>query len=303
MDFDYSFGIPARNEEKTIIQTLESVINQTIPPKEIFVCVNGSKDKTYEKVRDMSIVENKINLISSASGKANAWNKIYSECSRDKIIFCDGDVIINSSAAENICNEFDKDSNLVLVGGSNAYSTSDKNTFFSKYFTENLKGNPIKQEWVCGRLYGVKTKELSNLARKLNVSLMPKDIIAEDTYLGILTKDNKKIIDSAYNLSMHVSTFNEWRLTFERGLAGKKQLKRIFTGHSGNQTFSIKRLSNYVERFNKISCWKNKLGVSSLVFLKSYLNLYHNIFNKLDYNPLWKETTSTKKKICLGVKG
>jgi glycosyltransferase involved in cell wall biosynthesis len=297
MEVNYSVGVPVRNEEKTIVQTLDSILAQTIPPQEIIVCVNGSSDATYRKVLDMASVEKKIKLITSAPGKANAWNKIVSERLEDMMMFCDGDTVVNPEAAENMYKKFMENPGLVLVGGSNAYFTSEGTTMFSRFFTENSKGKPIKPGWVCGRLYMTKIGELFNMANKLEVPLMPPDILNEDGFLEMLTTGYREIIDSAYNLSMQVSTFHDWRIGFKRVLAGQKQLKKMYPHYYGGSDFSINRLRNYFTRFNEISDWRKKVGVTSLFLLRTALNIYYKFFDTLDYNPVWKETESTKKEI------
>jgi glycosyltransferase involved in cell wall biosynthesis len=297
MEVTYSAGVPVRNEEKTIVQTLESILAQSVLPQKIIVCVNGSSDKTYEKVSDMASAENKINLITSAPGKANAWNRIVSESSENLVMFCDGDVVLNPEAAENMFNKFTENPKLAIVGGSNAYFTSGATTMFSRFFTENLEGKPVKQDWVCGRLYMAKLDELFNLAGKLKIDLMPQDIINEDGLLEMLTTGYREIIDSSYNLSMQVSTFNDWLVGFKRVLAGQKQLKKRYPEYYGDSDFSIKRLRNYVTRFNEISDWRKKAGVTSLFLLRTALNIYYKFSDNLDYNAVWKETGSTKVQI------
>ncbi len=294
---DYSVGIPVRNEEKTIVQTIDSVLAQTLQPREIHVCVNGSSDSTYDKVMDVAKVEKSINVITSEPGKANAWNKIVSESIDNKILFCDGDVIINPEAAEKMFSTFDKDANLVLVGGSNAYYTTGNTTVFSRYFTENVQGKPIKQKWVCGRLYMTKVKELYELAEKLEIELMPSDIINEDGFLELITSGHRQIIDSAYNLSMQVATFHDWKVSYKRIVAGQKQLKERYPHYFGDSDFSIKRLKNYVARFKEIEGVSRKIGVASLFMLRTGINLYFKFFDGLDYSTQWKETTSTKTRI------
>jgi len=297
MKTEYSVGIPVRNEEKTIVQTVTSILAQTIQPTKIHVCVNGSTDGTYNNVLDMASVEKKINLIESNPGKANAWNRIVSGCLENTVMFCDGDVVVNPEAAEKMFDKFRKNEKLVLVGGSNAYFTCKDTTVFSRFFTENLKGKPIKQDWVCGRLYMTKIKELYDLAAKLEIELMPPDILNEDGFLEMLTTGYREIIDSAYNLSIQVPTFHDWQIGFKRVLAGQKQLKKRYPRLYGDSDFSIKRLRNYIKRFNEIDGWGKKTGVTSLFLLRTALNIYYKFFDSLDYNPVWKETQSTKIKI------
>jgi len=294
MDLDYSVGIPVRNEERTIGYTLESVLKQTILPNKIYVCVNGSTDRTYKVISDFLSNENSVELLKSSPGKANAWHEIINHSVTDKIMFCDGDVKLNNSAAENLLKTFEEENNLILVGGSNAYKKSNGNTFFSKYFAENLDENIIKQSWVCGRLYMIKLNELKKLAEKLKIELMPRDIINEDGYLEMISKGYKKIIDSSYNLSTQVNSFSDWLIGYKRVLAGQRQLSKRYPEYFGETDFSLNRLNNYYERFKKINSFGKKLGVTSLFALRQILNLYYKFFDNLDYSLTWKETKSTK---------
>lgn len=293
---NYSVGVPVRNEENTIITTLESVLNQTTQPREVHVCVNGSTDNTYKIVEDMAKSQKNINLTTSNPGKANAWNKIVSQNKDDLIMFCDGDVILNEEAAKNLKETLEKNQELVLVGGVNAYISAKKDTLFSKYFTENIDGKPIKQDWVCGTLYMTKINELQNLANKLNIELMPPDIINDDGFLEMITQGYREIIDSSYNISMKVSTFKDWQIGFKRILAGQKQLKERYPHLYGDSDFSMKRLKNYAQRFNEIDGIGKKIGVTSLFALRTALNVYYKLSNNLEYNPVWKETKTTKQK-------
>ncbi len=295
MNTTYSTGIPVRNEEQTIVQTIESVLKQTIPPNEIHVCVNASTDNTLKKVSDVALAEKRINVISSSPGKANAWKKIVDESIDNTMLFCDGDVVINPEAAENMFSKFKENEKLVLVGGSNAYNSIQENTIFSKYFTENLSGKPIKQDWVCGRLYMAKINELYELSKKKKIELMPSNTINEDGFLEMLTKDHREIISSAYNLSMQVTSFHDWKIGFKRILAGQKQLKESYPHLFGDSDFSMKRLKNYVTRFQEVKGVTRKAGITSLFLLRTALNIYYKTTNNLDYNPVWEETTSTKK--------
>lgn len=47
----YAVLLIARNEEKIIIPTLESIINQTLPPTRIIVVNDGSNDGTQDKIK------------------------------------------------------------------------------------------------------------------------------------------------------------------------------------------------------------------------------------------------------------
>lgn len=295
MNFDYSVGIPVRNEENSIKGTLESILAQTLIPKQIYVCVNGSTDSTFEIAEEMSKKEPLIKVLTSNPGKPNAWHKIIAETKTNYNLFCDGDVIINKTAAEELINALENKPKLILVSGSNAYTTSNANSFFSKYFAENITGSQIQQGWICGRLYMLKINELKTLCSKLNVELMPTDIINEDGFLEMVSTNYREIISSAYNLSAQVSTFNDWLTGYKRVLAGQFQLKDKFPQHFGDSEISLNRLNNYYKRFKNINGISRKLGVGTLFAIRIALNIYYK-FNreKLSQNNVWNPTISTK---------
>lgn len=295
----YSVGLPVRNEEKSVIQTLESILSQTIYPEEIIVCVNGSEDKTYKLVKDMSKVEKTVKLTISKPGKAIAWNKIMEYVQNNFVMFCDGDVLLNKEAAKNLIRTLENNKDLLIVGGANAYKTVNEETFFSKYFTENLKGKPIKQDWICGRLYMFKKQELKEQANILGVPLMPADIINEDGFLDLITQGKRTIIDSAYNVSTQVSSFKDWRVGLKRIISGQTQMKRDY-GHLFKDEFiHFKRFNNYIKRFKEIDSYSKRVGVTSLFILRNLLRVYYKMSNTLDYNCVWNETKSTKSSFNL----
>ncbi len=296
MNQAYSVGIPVRNEEGSIVQTLESILEQSLPPQEVFVCVNGSTDNTYDIVSDMADTTDAIRVLTSSPGKANAWNTIVTKASNNTILFCDGDVTINKDAALHLTRRLEEDPSLVLVGGANAYVSAEEETFFSRYFTENVSGKPIHQNWVCGRLYMTKIKELHDLARERGVALMPIGIINEDGLLQHVTEGHRENIALAYNTSMQVSTFRDWRIGLKRVLSGQKQIQEQYP-HLVRKVDSLERLKNYITRFNEIEGIERKIGITSLFVLKKVLKAYYTVTNAFDYNPVWEETQSTKGQI------
>ncbi|MDD3175066.1 MAG: glycosyltransferase family 2 protein [Candidatus Nanoarchaeia archaeon] len=291
MNLAYAVGIPVRNEENTIIQTIESVLNQSVSPKEIHICVNGSSDNTYNLVQDMAKVEKSINLITSEPGKPNAWNKIVSESSENKIMFCDGDVLICNKAGENLSKRLE-DKNLIIVGGSKKYF--EPNTLKGKYLGFRKSEKITKINWISGSLYMVKIKELFDLAQNLKVEVMPKDIICEDSYLDLITQGYKEIIESAYNISRQVETFKDWNLSLQRSFVGKKQLKEKLPDlQYGN--LSMKKLSQYYYRLNQFEGIFNKFSALSLHILGRCLRKYYEKIGKPDIGVVWPETKSTKR--------
>jgi glycosyltransferase involved in cell wall biosynthesis len=297
MQTPYSVGLPVRNEENNIVQCIESLLDQSISPRAIHVCVNGSSDKTYQLVSDMAKVETSIDVLTSEPGKAKAWNEIVANSDDAYMLFTDGDVVINQDAARHLLNKLNSDNRLAIVGGAKAYYSNDSTTFFSRYFTENISGNSIAVPLLCGSLYLAHLPSLKLLAIKKNVQLIPDDIINEDQFLGLLASDYKKNIVDAYATSMQISTFQDWFVATKRHISGTHKLKKDYPQIFTESSFSVHYRDNYLERFKNIPSFSNKLGLFSLFCLRQALSYYYPLANKLDFNCIWEETSSTKSKL------
>jgi len=85
-----SIIIPVYNDEKTIKQTIESVLNQTISNFELIIINDGSQDSTGEIIS--SIKDDRLKIFSYPNGGVNrARNRGLSHASGDYIAFLDAD--------------------------------------------------------------------------------------------------------------------------------------------------------------------------------------------------------------------
>ncbi|CAG0941402.1 partial heptose III glucuronosyltransferase, partial [Anaerolineae bacterium] len=86
-----SVVIPVYNGEKFIGRALESVFSQTVPPDEIIVVNDGSRDGTAQKLAEFG---DRIQVISIPNGGvANARNVGLKACTGDLIALLDADDI------------------------------------------------------------------------------------------------------------------------------------------------------------------------------------------------------------------
>src|SRR5947209_6505819 len=95
-----SVGIPAHNEESSIRNVLQSILDQqenNFVLKEVIVISDGSTDKTVEKAKAIS--DRRITIIDDKKrkGKSARLNQICTKCTGDILILCDADIIIDNN--------------------------------------------------------------------------------------------------------------------------------------------------------------------------------------------------------------
>lgn len=174
----YSIWIPVRDEENSIWKLIYSILEQSYIPNEIIVCVNGSKDNTYEIVKDLADKEEKIRLIESDPWKANAINKIIKTTSNKIMIFCDWDIKIwNHNCFEVILNELEN-LNLTMLWTSIIQQPSNRKT-------------PYKLRVPSWQLYWINLE-------KLKINELPNNIINDDLYLALLSYPNVWVSSNAF---------------------------------------------------------------------------------------------------------
>ncbi len=95
MNNQISVIVPCFNNEKTINRAIQSILNQSVKPKEIIIVDDKSKDKTIENVKKIQEENNsqKITLIELKEnyGAANARNIGWDHAKTNYIAFLDAD--------------------------------------------------------------------------------------------------------------------------------------------------------------------------------------------------------------------
>ena len=126
-NFKYALISAAKNEEKYIRFTLESVTSQKIVPDIWIIVDDGSADKTYEIINEYAIRYSYIKLIKNDAcdernfrSKVFALKKAYSEIDVDKYDFIgniDADVSFDSDYYERLISHFHENRRLGIGGG------------------------------------------------------------------------------------------------------------------------------------------------------------------------------------------
>ena len=131
-----SIYIPAYNAEKTIKQTIESVINQTYKFDEIIVIDDNSSDDTCKIVsqfKNIKLIKNKIN-------KGLGYNRnLGIETSKNEIVASlDADVVLNAEWLKTIIKNFQSSESIMCGGKMTEKFVENKfNLWRAKYYSQN----------------------------------------------------------------------------------------------------------------------------------------------------------------------
>lgn len=314
MDSDYCIGVPVRNEAVNILSLLKTLLTQSVAPKKIVVCVNGTTDKTFEIASGFAEENPVVEVIRSDPGKANAWHEIIKHVTTDKVLFCDGDILMNENAAEKLLQCLDCDTDLILAGGT-AWSINEKKTFFAKYFV-GAESEPPEPKWVIGRLYMLRLQKLKARINELGIELMPRDTINDDGYLELVTSGHNILTKEAFVTSAGVDSFSDWRHRYVRILAGQKELESRYSNllrSDDVQDQSAKEKEKSIKNgriwriLRDIRCTygenryidsiRVRMGIMCMAFVKTAINLYYKIVGGPYCRTTWTEAKSTKKEL------
>ena len=135
---EYYIVIPAHNEEATLDITLQSVLNQTLPPKRIVVVDDNSNDGTATIIRSFAKNHSSIVGISNISGAEHLpGGKVVSAFNKglelldghyDFLVKLDADLILPQEYFASIAAHFSNTKQCGIAGGF-AYERSDQDTW------------------------------------------------------------------------------------------------------------------------------------------------------------------------------
>ncbi len=176
-----SVCIPVYNGEKTIEETIESIINQTYSNIEIIVVDNCSSDNTVSIVN--SINDSRIKLFTNDEnlGMVGNWNKCLEYVSGEFFIILCADDIIDQNCIEKKLIPLIKNKNIVLSFGAAKIIDEKNNKLYSRHFFSRncvFSGTDYaKKSFRRRNLYG----EPSNVLVRSNaidrVGMFSKDVI------------------------------------------------------------------------------------------------------------------------------
>lgn len=124
---NYYIVIPAHNEASFISLTLDSIIHQTVLPKQVVVVNDNSTDNTTNIIKEYSKKYSFIGIINNPSENKHlpgskvikAFYKGYDtlDSNYDFIVKLDADIILPNNYFETIINHFNTDEKIGMAGG------------------------------------------------------------------------------------------------------------------------------------------------------------------------------------------
>jgi cellulose synthase/poly-beta-1,6-N-acetylglucosamine synthase-like glycosyltransferase/peptidoglycan/xylan/chitin deacetylase (PgdA/CDA1 family) len=112
-----SIIVPAYNEEVNCVRTVNSLLAQTYPKIEIIFVDDGSKDQTYQRVREEFKGNSKVHVYTKINGgKASALNFGIEKSNADFVVCIDADTQLKTDAVMLLMKKFDNE-NVAAVAG------------------------------------------------------------------------------------------------------------------------------------------------------------------------------------------
>lgn len=250
-----SVGVPARNEQPVIGQTLNDLLDQRLPSGvelEVIVCANCCTDQTAQVVASLAKVDSRVRLLETAiPGKSNALNLIKLEATGAELFFCDADVRPEPSAVTKLLQVLDARPDLAAVG------------------VKTLPLERPNRNWVEA-VAGTwrKTHDARNLIgaffaiRKARLPEFPLDVINEDTWLSYtLGRDNYVLIPGVEVRQTMARTLGTFLGQVTRWDAGRMQLYQWGVAELPNPLMRFRARFAY---FGELS-WRERLVLPLLL--------------------------------------
>lgn len=163
-----SLYIAAYNAEKTIEKSINSILHQTLKPKEIIIINDCSTDKTLnllKKFNQIKIINNKKNY-----GLAKSRNIALKYSKYNFLASIDSDVVCKKNWLETLFNTMEK-KNADLIGGKliDKFIREPANHWRSYYLKQNWGDKQINNpQFIFGANFLLNKKKIKNLNIKYN---------------------------------------------------------------------------------------------------------------------------------------
>ena len=113
-----SIIVPAYNEEVNAVRTVKSLLKQDYTNLKVIFVDDGSKDNTYEKVRNAFEGNDKVEVFTKVNGgKASALNYGIERCTSEYVVCIDADTQLKQNAVTELMKKFDTEGKVGAVAG------------------------------------------------------------------------------------------------------------------------------------------------------------------------------------------
>ncbi|MFT5755073.1 MAG: glycosyltransferase involved in cell wall biosynthesis [Flavobacterium sp.] len=123
--------LPIYNGEKTLKNTLQSLVNQTFKEFELVVCIDGSKDTSLEIVKSFSVNFSKLKILINEEnlGLGPTMNKLVANATGQLIAVAEQDDFYYEYRLEEQVSIFDKMPQIGMVSGIADFYNGEKINF------------------------------------------------------------------------------------------------------------------------------------------------------------------------------
>jgi biofilm PGA synthesis N-glycosyltransferase PgaC len=202
-----SIGIPAHNEENSILKLLKSVMRQSqksFTLEKVYVVCDGCTDNTSEKVKKFAKSTKKIILMDDGErkGKAARINEIFKTNMSEILICIDADVILSKNCIDYIIKPF-QNKEVSLVGGCDIPHTGKSvpervSVAWIKHWQSLVRQvNHFDNPTNCpGRMYALR----KGFSKSFTI---PTNIVADDHFVFFMSKEKKTKFEFAPNATIY----------------------------------------------------------------------------------------------------
>jgi len=284
-------GIMVYNEEKNIVNLLESLSNQELEDvaiDKIVVVSSGSTDRTNELVLDYQKKDNRVCLITQDKrvGKPSAINEFLKDSEKEVVVISSGDIIFDEKTIEHLIVPFQNKT----IGMTSVFPVPvNKNDGFMD-FVANM-------HW---KMHNILSRHGESIAfRKSLVGSLPPNVVADEAFVeAIVRKKGLKAVHvkNAVVLNKGPETLHEFLKQIRRHFFGHLQLE--FELHYSVSSMTRKGINSILKELIDLSITDPSktlycFGYLSLEFLGRILGTLNLVFGKK--NPvLWDIACSTK---------
>ncbi len=214
-----SFGIAARNEQKTIERAVRQLLAQQLPKgheAEVIVAANACTDRTAELVRKISEKDARVKLFeTSEGGKPKAMNLIARKARGETLIFCDAVIALEKQAALKVLNALAQQPGILGIGVAISPLLRRYPSWMERMDAARKKTSPRRGKRVFDSLSASEQK-------------IPKYVINEDEWLSrkLGLYDTKALQGVSVNYNVPTNLMDYWR-SLVRWETGALQLREM----------------------------------------------------------------------------